>query len=165
VGPMQTAVVTVGQLTGGDTFNVIPPTAHMRGTLRTFDPAVRETALRRVQEIVEGTARTMGADVAFTLYPLSPAVVNDAKVTALVQDVIKDLFGPDTLKTDERTMGSEDAAFFLQEVPGCYIFIGSGFTGREAPAHHSPTFDIDEQALVNGVAVVVESLQRLMPVK
>jgi amidohydrolase len=165
VSPMETAVVTVGQLTSGDTFNVIPNTAHLRGTIRTFDSDIREFVLERTQTIIETTSQAMGAESDFKLYPLAPAVINDAAVTALVQQAVKDLFGPDALNDNERTMGSEDAAFFLQQVPGCYIFIGSGFTDREAPQHHNPKFDIDEQALVNGVALVVESLRRLMPDK
>ncbi len=164
ISPLKTAVVSVGMVSGGDAFNVIPPAVELRGTIRTFDPDVREVALRRTREIIEGTARAMGAEATVSLYPLTPAVVNDANVTALVQGVVRDLFGVESLQTDERTMGSEDAAFLLREVPGCYFFIGSGFTDREAMPHHNPHFDIDEQALLNGVAVVVESLKRLMPV-
>ncbi len=164
VSPLETAVVSVGMISGGDAFNVIPPAVEMRGTLRTFDPRVREVVMRRTQEIIEGTARVMGATATVKLHPLTPAVVNDAKVAAVVQGAIRDLFGAEALQTDERTMGSEDAAFFLQEIPGCYFFIGSGFTDREPAPHHNPHFDIDERALVNGVAVVVESLKRLMPV-
>ncbi len=165
VSPMQTAVVSVGMLRSGDAFNVIPPTAEMRGTIRTFDAAVRETVLRRVQEVIQGTAQAMGAQATFNLMPLTPALVNDAEVTALVQTVTEDLFGTEALKINERTMGSEDAAFFLREIPGCYIFVGAGFTDKPAPAHHNPHFDIDEQALVNGVAVVVACLQRIMAVE
>ncbi len=163
VSALDTAVVTVGALLSGDAFNVIPESAELRGTIRTFNLETRDTVLRRVHEIIEGTARMMGAEATVGLYPLAPAVVNDAKVTALVRDVVADLFGADALKDDVRTMGSEDAAFFLQEIPGCFIFVGSGFTDREAPAHHNAHFDIDERALVNGVAVVVEALCRLMP--
>jgi amidohydrolase len=141
---------------------VIPDSAELRGTIRTYNLETRDMALRRVREIIEGTARMMGAEATVGLYPLTPALVNDVKVTALVRDVVADLFGVDALKSDVRTMGSEDAAFFLREIPGCFIFVGSGFLDREAPAHHNAHFDIDERALVNGVAVVVESLRRLM---
>ncbi len=162
VSPLDTAVVTVGALLSGDAFNVIPDSAELRGTIRTFNLETRDMVLRRVREIIEGTARTMGAEATVGLYPLTPPLINDANVTALVRNVVADLFGADALKSDVRTMGSEDCAFFLQEIPGCFIFVGSGFTDREAPAHHNAHFDIDEQALVNGVAVVVESLRRLM---
>lgn len=105
----------------------------------------------------------MGAKATLEWMPNTPAVINDAKITGLVQNVVKDLFGVQALKTDERTMGSEDAAFLLQEVPGSYIFIGSGPLGGDGAPHHNPHFNIEEDALVNGVAVVVESLRRLMP--
>jgi amidohydrolase len=164
VGARDTAVVSVGMLRSGDTFNVIPDTAELQGTIRTYDPDVRETVLRRVREIIEGTAAMMGAQAELELKALTPALVNDEEVTALVQDVIRELWGEDALNTTERTMGSEDAAFFLREVPGCYIFVGSGFADREPPPHHNPRFDIDERALVNGTAVLVASLRRLMPV-
>ncbi len=163
VGALETAVVSVGMLRSGDTFNVIPERAEMRGTIRTYDAAVRETVIRRVREIVEGTARTMGAQATFTLHPLTPAVTNDPQITAVVQEVVTDLLGPEALKDDERTMGSEDVAFFFREVPGCYIFIGSGPEDRDERPHHNPHFDIDEEALVVGTAVVVEALRRLMP--
>jgi len=164
VSALDTAVVTVGALLSGDAFNVVPDSATLRGTIRTYSLETRDTVLRRVREIIEGTAQMMGAEATLDLYPLTPALVNDAKITALVRDVVADLFGADALKEDVRTMGSEDAAFFLQEIPGCFIFVGSGYTDREAPAHHNAHFDIDERALVNGVAVVVESLRRLMPI-
>ena len=163
VAALDTAVVSVGRLCSGDTFNVIPDTAELHGTIRTYKPEVRETVLRRVREIIEGAAQMMGAEATFETYPLTPAVVNDETVTAVVQRVVTDLFGPDALNNTMRTMGSEDAAFFLREIPGCYLFIGSGFKDREPPSHHNPRFDIDEQALINGVAVLVESLRRLMP--
>jgi amidohydrolase len=162
VAARETAVVSVGLLRSGDTFNVIPERAELQGTVRTYDPAVRETVLRRVRRIVEGTAEMMGAEATLDFKALTPAVVNDEAVTALVQDVVRDLFGEETLE-EERTMGSEDASFFLQEIPGCYVFVGSGFEDQEVRPHHNPRFDIDEAALVNGVALAVESLCRLMP--
>jgi len=163
VSALDTAVVTVGALLSGDAFNVIPDFAELRGTIRTYNPETREIVLRRVREIIEGTARMMGAEATLGLYPLTPALINDAGVTSLVRGVVTDLFGANALEDDVRTMGSEDAAFFLQQIPGCFIFVGSGFTDRESPPHHNAHFDIDERALVNGVAVVVESLHRLMP--
>jgi amidohydrolase len=164
VGAQETAVVTVGMLHAGDAFNVIPSVAELKGTVRTFNPSVREIVLQRLTTIINGTAALMGAEATIEWMPYSPAVINDAKITGLVQNVVSDLFGTKFLKTDERTMGSEDASFFLREIPGCYIFIGSGPPDGEGVPHHNPQFNIEEKALANGVAVVVESLHRLMPV-
>jgi amidohydrolase len=162
VGALETAVVSVGAVQSGEAFNVIPETAVLKGTVRTYTPEVRDLTLRRLHEIIETTARMMGAAAEIALMPLTPALVNDAEVTALVRDVVQDLLGPEAL-TDVRTMGSEDASFFLDEIPGCYIFISAGPEDYEDRPHHSPRFDIAERAMVNGVAVVVEALRRLMP--
>jgi amidohydrolase len=163
VGALETAVVSVGAVQSGEAFNVIPETAELRGTVRTYVPEVREMILQRMRTIVEDTAHMMGATAEFELMPLTPALVNDRSVTSLVQEVIVDLLGPDALEIGERTMGSEDAAFFLQEVPGCFLFVASGPEDYRDRPHHSSRFDIDERALINGVAVIVESLHRLMP--
>ncbi|HHE71598.1 MAG TPA: amidohydrolase [Chloroflexi bacterium] len=165
VGGLETAVVSVGAIHSGEAFNVIPDTAELRGTVRTFTPEVRQRVLKRLNEVVEGTATTMGARTDLELMPLTPALVNDPEVTALVQEVIKDVLGPDALAAGVRTMGSEDAAFFFQEVPGCYIFVGSGPEDYKDRPHHSPRFDIDERAMCHGVAVMIEALRRMMPPK
>jgi amidohydrolase len=162
VSALETAVVSVGAVRSGDAFNVIPEMAELRGTIRTFDPEVRNRVLERVRTVIESTARMMGATAELELLPVTPALVNDRSVTSLVQEVIVDLFGQDAL-AGVRTMGSEDAAFFLQEVPGCYLFVASGPEDYLDRPHHSSRFDIDERALINGVGVIVESLQRLMP--
>jgi amidohydrolase len=163
VGALETAVVTVGMFRSGDAFNVIPDQAELQGTIRTYDPQVRETVLQRVENVLNGTAQMMGATVKLDLKPLTPAVVNDTAITDVVQNAVRDVLGPEALDVGMRTMGSEDAAYFLQEVPGCYIFIGSR-PEKDAVPHHNPAFNIDERALHVGTVTVVETLRRLMPV-
>ncbi len=119
VGALETAVLTVGSIQSGDAFNVIPETAELRGTIRTYDTEVRARILDRLRTIVHSTAEMMGATANLEMMPVTPALVNDPSVTALVQDVARDLFGSEALDVTNRTMGSEDASFFLQEVPGC----------------------------------------------
>ncbi len=166
VSPKETAVVTVGQLTAGDTFNVIPDVARMKGTIRTFNPDVREVALRRLHEVIEGTAKMMGAEAEVILHPVAPAVINDEAVAAVVQDAVRDVLGEEALETDMRTMGSEDAAFFLREVPGCFFFVGSTPVEAETHVpHHNPKFDIDEEVLPIGASVMLASLHRLLPIE
>ncbi len=160
-----TAVLTIGSIQCGDAFNVIPETAELRARSAPTIPRVRARVLDRLQAIIHGTAEMMGATADLQMMPVTPALVNDRSVTALVQDVARDLFGPESLDITERTMGSEDAAFFLQEVPGCYVFVASGPEDYETRPHHSPRFDIDERALINGVGLNVETLCRLLPVR
>ncbi len=165
VGALETAVLTIGSIRSGEAFNVIPRTAELRGTIRTYDRGVRERILERLNAVVHGTAEMMGAEAEIEMMPLTPALVNDRSVTALVQETVIDLFGQEALRADVRTMGSEDAAFFLQEVPGCFVFVASGPEDYEERPHHNPRFDIDERAMVNGVGLIVETLRRLMPLR
>ena len=158
VSPLDTAVVSVGSIHGGDAFNVIPPEVEMTGTIRTYQPATRETVLRRVREIVEGSSRACEAEAELTIEPLTPAVINDPEVAKMVRKAAEIVLGSDRVTSGERTMGSEDAAVFLQEVPGCYFFLGAANAerGLDAP-HHNPRFDFDEDALVLGVAILAQT--------
>jgi len=159
VSPLETAVVTVSTVHGGDAFNIIPAQVEMTGTIRTYDPATRETVLRRVREVIEGVAAACGAEAEFKIAPLTPALINDAKVADVVRAAAEAVVGPENVSSGERTMGSEDAAFFLREVPGCYFFLGSANAerGLNAP-HHNPRFDFDEDALPLGVAILMHAL-------
>ncbi len=157
------AVVTIGVIQAGEAFNVIPDQARLRGTVRTYRPQVRETVLRRLDEIIRGTAEMLGASVAMKQYPLTPALVNDAATAQVVQKCIVKVLGEEGLSTGLQVMGSEDFAFFLQQVPGCFFFVGSGKPGAPRLQHHNPHFDIDESALTIGAAVMFEALQQLLP--
>ncbi len=159
VSPLETAVVTVGSIHGGDAFNVIPPQVELSGTIRTYNPKVRETVLRRLHEIVEGTAAACGAEAILEIVPLTPAVINDAQITEVVRAAAETVVGPENVHSGERTMGSEDAAFFMEKIPGCYFFLGSANAERGLSApHHNPRFDFDEEALPIGVAVMMQVL-------
>ena len=159
VSPLETAVVSVGSIHGGDAFNIIPAQVELSGTIRTYSPQVRETVLRRVRQVVEGVAAACGAEAELEITPLTPAVLNDAGVAEIVRRAAEAVVGPENVSSGERTMGSEDAAFFLEEVPGCYFFVGSANTERGLGApHHNPRFDFDEDALPLGVAVVMGAL-------
>lgn len=163
VSPLETAVVTVGSFQGGEAFNVIPDSVDLSGTVRTYDPHVREEVLRRVQEVVENVAAGCGASADLQITHLTPAVVNDPQIVEVVREVAKAVVGAQNVKSGERTMGSEDAAYFIQEVPGCYFFLGSANSerGLDAP-HHNPRFDFDEDALPIGVAVMAEAIKRYL---
>ena len=159
VSPLESAVVTVGTIHGGDAFNVIPAQVELSGTIRTFNPQVREMVLRRVRAVIEGVAASCGAEAELEIVRLTPAVINDAGVAGVVRAAAEAVVGPENVLSDERTMGSEDAAYFMQDVPGCYFFLGSANAerGLDAP-HHNPRFDIDEDVLPLGVAVLMHAL-------
>jgi amidohydrolase len=162
VSPLETAAVSVGTVHGGNAFNVIPDQVDLSGTIRAYSPDVGETVLRRVREVIEGVAEACGAAADLEIIPLTPALVNDATVVEVVRAAAQALLGAGLLQnisSGERTMSSEDAAFFMQEVPGCYFFLGSANPerGLSAPLHN-PRFDFDEDALPLGVAVLTHAL-------
>jgi len=157
VNPLDTAVVTVGSIHGGDAFNVIPPQVELSGTIRTYEPSTRETVLRRVREVIAGVTAACGANAELAITPLTPAVINDSEVTEVVRRAAEAVVGAERVTSGERTMGSEDAAFFMEKVPGCYFFLGAANPekGLTAP-HHNPRFDFDEEALVLGLAILAQ---------
>lgn len=163
VDPQKTAVVTVGTINGGTAFNIIPSQVELTGTIRTFDAEVRETVLSRLETLCRGVAAGMGVELDLWIDMLTPAVVNDAAASELMYQVAEEVLGRGKVHNDYRTMGSEDMAFFLNEVPGCYMFLGSANSerGLDYP-HHSPRFDFDEAVLPLGVTILAETATRFL---
>jgi len=155
VDPRATAVVSITQVHGGEAFNVIPERAVLRGTIRTFKPDVRQTVLRRVEQVAAGVAGAMDCTARVRLTPLTPPVVNDPRIAGRVRAVARRVLPGTSIDESERSMVSEDMAFFLQSVPGCFVFVGSANAARglDAP-HHNPGFDFDEAALPRAVALL-----------
>ncbi len=155
VSPLQSAVVSFTALQSGETFNVIPAEAYLQGTIRTFDPQVRERVLERFRRIVTGMAEAMNCQVELELESLTPAVTNDPQLAGRLAQLAGQVLPPGEIERDYRTMGSEDMAFLMQSVPGCFIFVGSANHARDLDAgHHHPRFDFDEEALVRGAALM-----------
>jgi len=163
VSPLQSAVVSVTTIHGGDAFNVIPSQVEITGTIRTFDPLVRQRVLERFHELVAGLAGAFNCQADLDLQSITPALVNDPRVAARLQSVAGDLFPDSELDTHYRTMGSEDMSFFMQEIPGCFFFIGSANPekGLDA-AHHHPRFDFDERALSRAAALMASAAVELL---
>jgi amidohydrolase len=118
VDPTEPAVVTVGALIAGEAANVIPDTAELRGTLRSFNPDVRKQLATRVEEIVKGIAGALRAEVDYKYLPGYPATVNDPEMTELVWEVAAEVVGADNVVEPPLQMGAEDFSYFLQRVPG-----------------------------------------------
>jgi len=164
VAPLQAAVVSVTTIHAGEAFNVIPQTLEMSGTIRTFDLGVREKVLQRFAEIVEGVGAAMGCAVQFEVKRVTPAVINDSGVARRVQEVARRLLPDSQLDTSAYlTMGAEDMAFMLEQVPGCYFFIGSADHEKGLDyGHHHPKFDFNEEALARGAALMAAAVSELL---
>ncbi|MBL7164457.1 MAG: amidohydrolase [Anaerolineales bacterium] len=155
VDPVETAVVSVTNLHGGSTFNVIPPYVDLQGTIRTFKPEIRELVLRRFHEIVEGTAQALGCETEIAIEDFTLAVENDPEITQKVQGVAERMFPDAPLITQFQTMGSEDMSFMMDDIPGCYFLVGSTNPEKGLDAkHHHPKFDFDEAALPRAAALM-----------
>jgi amidohydrolase len=164
VPPLQTAVVSVCTVHGGETFNVIPPAVELTGTIRTFDAAVRQTVLARFEQTVQAAAEAMGCRAEIDLQRLTPATVNDPATAARVQAAARRLFpAADVDTANYITMGSEDFAFILEKVPGCFFFVGTANPDKGLDAaHHHPKFDIDEAALPRAAALMTAAVVDLL---
>lgn len=164
--PLDSVVVTVGRLEAGDNFNVIPRTARLWGTCRSYSRAAYEGLPERFRRVAEGVTRAHGCELELDYTRLCPPTVNEPAMTALVQEVVRDLLGPDALVTEgpgARTLAGEDFARYLERVPGCFFFVGA----RDEPSgkvhpHHSPLFDIDERALEISARLLEETARRFL---
>jgi amidohydrolase len=156
VAPLQTAVVSVCTIHGGETFNVIPPAVEMTGTIRSFESKVRALVLGRFEEIVHGVAGAFDCHAELDIQRLGPATINHAGTSAIVQSVARRLFPEgDVDSSNFVTMGSEDFSFVLEKVPGCFFFIGSANKEKSLDAaHHHPKFDFDEGILPHAAALM-----------
>ncbi len=156
VGPLETAVVSFTIVKGGTAFNVIPQEVMMEGTIRTFDPQVRNKVVNRFEEIVKGVASAMGCQAEVNVKQLTPALINAEHVTATVQESARRVLPQANHdNTPYLTMGAEDMAYIQSKVDGCYFFIGSANTEKHLDyGHHHPKFDFDEQALISGAALM-----------
>lgn len=163
VSPLKTAVVSVCSLHSGEAFNVIPSYAELSGTIRTFEPEVREGVLERFRQIVAGTIELYGCTADVLLNSLTPAVINNPQVAGRVKETAIAMFPDREINDHFRTMGSEDMAFMMQEIPGCYFFIGSANHGAGLNfPHHHPRFDIDEQSLPIAAALMAGSVLEML---
>ena len=148
ISPLDSAVISVTCVHSGEAFNVIPPEVELQGTIRTFESDVREIVLKRFEQVIEGVAKSMGCRAEVVVKMLTPVVLNDPWVTAKVRKVAECILPESKLESDFRSMVSEDMAYMMQDIPGCFILVGSANAERALDApHHHPRFDIDESAL------------------
>ena len=164
VNPIDSAVVTVGELHAGTAVNVIADTARMGGTVRYFNPDLAGFFKERIQQIIAGICQSYGASYDLDYIHLYPPVINDTGIAALVHSVAEEVVEtPIGIVPECQTMGGEDMSFFLQEVPGCYFFIGSANPEKKLDyPHHHPRFDFDETALPMGVEIFVRCVDKFL---
>jgi amidohydrolase len=147
-------VVTVGQFEAGVRNNIVPETARLSGTIRTFDPNVRGQVHEKIQRIVTQVAASQGATATVDIDPGVPVTYNHAGLTEQLQGALAAVYGSDNLIVPPPITGAEDFSFFQEQVPGFFFFIGGrpvDVPVSEAIPNHSPYFYVDEGALPLGV--------------
>jgi len=152
------AVITIGSIHGGVRHNIIPDEVVMTGTIRTFDPGVRETLLAKLRRTVDSVAEAGGATATVIIDPYGPVTSNDAELLKNMMPTIEQAAGRDNVIEHPLIMGAEDFAYFQGTIPGVYLMLGvrpDNLSAEEAPSNHSPLFDANEDALIVGVRTMV----------
>jgi len=149
IDPMKNAVISVTQLRGGETWNVIPDRITIRGCTRSFLPSVQEKLESSMARVVSGVAAAHGATAELSYEHGYPPTVNSATETKIAAAVAIQVVGSDKVSTDtDALMGSEDFAFMLQEKPGCYVLLGAG----PGPMVHNSRYDFNDAILTVGAS-------------
>ncbi len=158
-------VVTIGSIHGGSQYNIIPSEVTIEGTIRAVKEEVRQTIARRIGEISAATASAFGGTAETEIVWGAPPVVNDREMAALAAEAAKAAIGEENVITELEApnMGGEDFAFYLQEVPGSFMFLSSANPekGTTVP-HHNPKFDVDEDVFWRGAAVFVAIVDKFL---
>jgi hippurate hydrolase len=160
VRPVDTAVLSVTQIHGGNAYNVIPQTVRLSGTVRAFSNEVMALIGRNLARVAEGVAAGFGAKASTDFRVIFPPTVNDAREADYAAGICAEIVGADSVRRDPALiMASEDFAFMLNEVPGCYINIGNG-DGEGACEVHNPSYDFNDQALPYGASFFARLVER-----
>jgi amidohydrolase len=155
VDPSDTAVVSVTVVKAGEAHNVIPQSAELTGTMRAFKTEVRDLVTKRMEEIARGIGVAMGCEIEFEMNHLTIPVVNRPEVAEKILPTFAQIVGTENLDSTARTMGGEDMAYLMNDIPGMFFFVGSANAERELNyGHHHPRFDFDEEALPLSVALL-----------
>ncbi len=162
VDPLDAAVVSVASFHAGTAFNIIPPEAVLEGTIRTFEAEVASEVRMRVTRTAHGVAQGLGCRAEVEIVEMNPAVVNAPAVAQVVREVAAALYPEATIDPAARTMGAEDMSLMMYDIPGCYFFVGSANPAKGLDAgHHHPRFNIDEDVLPRGTAIMAAAAMAL----
>jgi len=161
VAPLQPSVVSVGVIRGGSADNVIPDAVYLEGTLRSFDEEVREQLIQEVEHAMTIT-RSFGGDYQLEIERGYPATYNDPGIAGWLRRVGSDLLGKGQVGTEQKTMGAEDFSYMAKMAKGAMFRLGAKQPGTAPRYLHTSTFDLDEEALPIGAAILAETARRFV---
>jgi amidohydrolase len=158
--PYDAGVISIGTIHGGAADNVIPEEVNLSATIRYFHPEVQQKIHEEIENAL-AISKAMGGDYDFRIQLGYPPMHNDPDIVDLIQEVIGDLLGEDQVVAPDPEMGAEDFGYFLEKAPGAMFFLGCRVEG-DTRRHHDPKFDIDEECLHLGTALMSETALRLL---
>ena len=156
--PLEPSVVTVGIFRGGTRFNIIPNEVELEGTVRTYNPDVRDAVEKRMGEILAGVTAAGGGTYELDYDRGTPATINDPDLGARMLPTLERVMGAENVVELDPTMGGEDFAYFANEVPGFYFRLGQVLPGGTSGGHHTPDFQADNSAVPVGIRAMTNLL-------
>ena len=161
--PLESTVITVGKINGGHNFNVISEEVSMSGTARAYTEKNRKLIKQRMEEVIDGIAKTYNAEIILDYKDGYPPTINHSKPTKKVLNAANRIVG-EKAGMPYLSMGGEDFAYYLQKVPGCFFFVGSAPNEKELfeTPHHCSHFNMDENALLIGSSVYLNLIDDIM---
>lgn len=158
LNPITPGVITIGKMEAGSTYNIIPGSASLHGTVRGLTLEAVETMRTQISKLTEGICSAFGAKGTVEFILGTPPLVNDPKESGFVEEVIRASFGNEHFELVPPGMGAEDFSHYLLHKPGAFVFVGMGGE-KSAYPHHHPKFDIDEEALPIGIRLFIELIK------
>ena len=153
----EAAVITVGKITAGVRFNIIPESAEMIGTIRTLDYEMKDMINRRMEEMVTTIAKAYGGEATIQITENTDITYNDPELVEKMLPSLREVAGEANVQSQKAITGAEDFSYFQREVPGFFFFLGGMAPGStESYPHHTPDFQIDESGLLLGVKALTE---------
>lgn len=163
VDPLESAVITIGKVSGGTAFNIIPDEVELLGTVRALSPEIQEKMKKRIEEVVRGVTQAFGMRYDFEYEYGYPVLINEPEMIQLVASACAKGIGEENIVEVPPSMGAEDFAFYLEKVPGAFFRLGirNESKGVVHPYHNS-RFDIDEDVLPFGVEMFIRIVDRFL---
>jgi amidohydrolase len=163
INPQDGAVITIGKISGGTAFNIIPDEVELVGTVRSLTPQVQEELKKRIEEVTKGVAQSFGMDYRYDFEYGYPMLINDPEMSKLVARACAKGIGKENIEWVKPAMGGEDFAYYLQKVPGAFFRLGNRNEAKGTiHPYHSSLFDIDEDILPLGVEMFVRIIDEYL---
>ena len=153
----EAAVITVGKISAGVRFNIIPETAELIGTVRTLNPEMRELIMRRMNEMARDIAKAYNGNAEIEWQNNTVVTFNDPELTAQMVPSLEAVAGKENVQTTIASTGGEDFSYYQELVPGFFFFLGGMEPGNKEPfPHHTPDFKVEDSGMALGVKTMTQ---------